>query len=45
MRLGKRKTLDAKVRYCGLKKNMARLTMLFALDLWIARKRIVTLQG
>lgn len=36
----------AKVRYRGLEKNTARLTMLFALgNLWMARKRIMALQG
>ena len=36
----------AKVRYRGLQKNTARLTMLFALgNLWMARKRIMELQG
>lgn len=36
----------AKVRYRGLEKNTARLTMLFALsNLWMARKRIMELQG
>ena len=36
----------AKVRYLGLEKNTARLTMLFALgNLWMARKRIMALQG
>ena len=34
----------AKVRYRGLEKNTARLTMLFALgNLWMARKRIMAL--
>lgn len=36
----------AKVRYRGLEKNTARLMMLFALtNLWMARKRIMALQG
>ena len=36
----------AKLRYRGLQKNTARLTMLFALgNLWMARKRIMALQG
>lgn len=36
----------AKVRYCGLAKNTARLTMLFALgNLWLVRMRIMALQG
>ena len=36
----------AKLRYRGLQKNTARLTMLFALgNLWMARKRIMGLQG
>ena len=36
----------AKVRYRGLQKNTVRLTMLFALgNLWMARKRIMALQG
>ena len=36
----------AKVRYRGLEKNTARLTMLFALgNLWMARKRIMALLG
>ena len=35
-----------KVRYRGLEKNTARLTMLFALgNLWMACKRIMQLQG
>lgn len=36
----------AKVRYLGLAKNMARLTMLFALsNLWMARRRVLGAQG
>lgn len=36
----------AKVRYRGLEKNTARLTMLFAQgNLWMTRKRIMALQG
>lgn len=36
----------AKVRYRGLEKNTARLTMLFALgNLWMASKRIMALLG
>ena len=36
----------AKVRYRGLAKNTARLTMLFALvNLWMVRRRIVGLGG
>ena len=36
----------AKVRYRGLAKNTARLTMLFALsNLWMARRRILAAQG
>jgi IS5 family transposase len=36
----------AKVRYRGLAKNTARLTMLFALsNLWMARRQILRLQG
>ena len=36
----------AKVRYLGLAKNTARLTMLFALgNLWMARRQILRAQG
>ena len=36
----------AKVRYRGLEKNTARLTMLFALgNLWMARRQILRAQG
>lgn len=36
----------AKVRYRGLAKNTARLTMLFALsNLWMVRRQILRLQG
>ena len=36
----------AKVRYRGLAKNTARLTMLFALgNLWMARRQILGAQG
>lgn len=36
----------AKLRYRGLQKNTARLTLLFALgNLWMARKRIMALRG
>ncbi len=36
----------AKVRYRGLAKNTARLTMLFALgNLWMVRRRILAMQG
>jgi len=36
----------AKVRYRGLEKNTARLTMLFALgNLWMARKHILEMRG
>lgn len=36
----------AKVRYRGLAKNTARLTMLFALgNVWMARRRLMELQG
>ena len=36
----------AKVRYRGLAKNTARLTMLFALsNLWMVRKQILAVQG
>ena len=37
---------DAKVRYRGLAKNTARLTMLFALsNLWMARRHILATKG
>jgi IS5 family transposase len=36
----------AKVRYRGLAKNTARLTMLFALsNLWMARRQLLSSQG
>ena len=39
-------TLTSKVRYRGLAKNTARLTMLFALgNVWMARRKILGAQG
>ncbi len=36
----------AKVRYCGLAKNTARLTMLFALsNLWMVRRQVLAARG
>ena len=36
----------AKVRYRGLAKNTARLTMIFALsNLWMARRQLLSSQG
>ena len=45
-RVVKRQFGHAKVRYRGLAKNTARLTMLFALsNLWMARRRVLGAQG
>ena len=45
-RLVKQQFGYAKVRYRGLAKNTARLTMLFALsNLWMARLRVLGAQG
>lgn len=45
-RVIKRQFGYAKVRYRGLTKNTARLTMLFALgNLWMARRQILALRG
>jgi len=45
-RLAKQQFGYAKVRYRGLEKNTARLTMLFALgNLWMARKHILEMRG
>jgi IS5 family transposase len=45
-RVIKRQFGHVKVRYCGLKKNTAQLTTLFALsNLWMARKKLVVLDG
>lgn len=43
-RVIKRQFGHVKVRYCGLNKNTAQLTTLFALsNLWMARKKLVVL--
>ena len=45
-RLGDQQIGYAKVRYCGLTKRPARLTMLFALgNLWMARRQLMGAQG
>ncbi|SFU80550.1 Transposase DDE domain-containing protein, partial [Paenacidovorax caeni] len=45
-RLVKQQFGYAKVRYRGLVKNTARLTMLFALgNLWMARRQLMEAQG
>ena len=45
-RVIKRQFGHVKVRYCGLKKNTAQLTTLFALsNLWMARRSLLGAQG